>query len=36
LDGFKGFPEQSPQEDSNGYKMADTQVLIIGAGMFSG
>jgi hypothetical protein len=36
LDGLKGFPEQSPQGNSNGYKMTDTQVLIIGAGMHSG
>ena len=33
LDELKGYPEQSPQENSNGNKMTDTQVLIIGAGM---
>ena len=36
LDELKGFPEQSPQEKSNGYKPTDTQVLIIGAGMHFG
>jgi hypothetical protein len=36
LDELKGFPEHSPQEKSNGYEAKDTQVLIIGAGMYSG
>lgn len=36
LDELKGFPEHLPQEKSNGYKLTDSQVLIIGAGIHFG
>jgi hypothetical protein len=36
LDELKGFPEHSPQDKSNSYATKDTQVLIIGAGTYSG